>query len=680
MSKINLFLLDDLNNKIGEVNIVKPNSFKDLINVLKSKIKYLPELYEIFIIDKNNNEEIINDEKYNIIDDILFIRKINTNNLDKSIFHINYDKLSESGQEILDEKYSCLLCTIIIKNENPYLCYNCQKLFHEKCLKDWDKNCKKQENDLTCPICRNNLPIEKWNKKLDYEENRKENANLMNKMNLYKIKNNMNNNINLINERKINELKADNTYKSELIQKYEIYINKTLFILNNILNQLNLIVSSIDFENSNNQKNTIKNAQLSYENLEVVNISNLIDERLKNIKYYIQNNYQKEKEFSQIINSLSTKFNLSITEVKELLNVLLENILINNERSNKNNDENSINKDNRIDNKKIGNIQNNNKNTKNDLEIIINQIMQNNIDGDSINFTDKNKRNFSFLNKKKKNFEIYEDNFNNKRPKVNNNEHKNKINLIYITDSNFHYNIFGKTFVENNENNIDLIINGIDSKIVETCKLNKGENEITILIKDKLTNLSCMFENCKTLKNIEELEYLDVKEINDFSCMFKNCSILSDINPLKHWDVSNANNLSCMFEGCEHLLDISPLENWDVSNCIDFSCMFKNCLLLSDISPLKNWNVSNANNLSGMFYECSKISNLYGLHNWNISNVNDLSFMFNNCSNLSDIKSLLFWNISKVTIFYSMFSRCPKLIDLKPISNWNITKEHLGIE
>ena len=160
--------------------------------------------------------------------------------------------------------------------------------------------------------------------------------------------------------------------------------------------------------------------------------------------------------------------------------------------------------------------------------------MQNNIDGDSINFTDKNKRNFSFLNKKKKNFEIYEDNFNNKRPKVNNNEHINKINLIYITDSNFHYNIFGKTFVENNENNIDLIINGIDSKIVETCKLNKGENEITILIKDKLTNLSCMFENCKTLKNIEELEYLDVKEINDFSCMFKNCSILSDINPLKH--------------------------------------------------------------------------------------------------------------------------------------------------
>ena len=44
--------------------------------------------------------------------------------------------------------------------------------------------------------------------------------------------------------------------------------------------------------------------------------------------------------------------------------------------------------------------------------------MQNNINGDSINFTDKNKRNFSFLNKKKKNFEIYENNFNNKRPKV----------------------------------------------------------------------------------------------------------------------------------------------------------------------------------------------------------------------------------------------------------------------
>ena len=39
-------------------------------------------------------------------------------------------KLAESKQDILDEKYNCNICTIIIKKEKPYLCYKCQKIFH----------------------------------------------------------------------------------------------------------------------------------------------------------------------------------------------------------------------------------------------------------------------------------------------------------------------------------------------------------------------------------------------------------------------------------------------------------------------------------------------------------------------------------------------------------------------
>ena len=57
---------------------------------------------------------------------------------------INYKKLPESKQEKLDEKYSCTLCSGIIKKENPNFCYQCQKIFHDKCLKKWDKNLKKK--------------------------------------------------------------------------------------------------------------------------------------------------------------------------------------------------------------------------------------------------------------------------------------------------------------------------------------------------------------------------------------------------------------------------------------------------------------------------------------------------------------------------------------------------------
>ena len=221
MSKISIFLLDDSNNTIREESLIKPKSFQDLKKILKTKLENLQECYEVFIINKNNEEEKINNENYDKIEDILFIRKINKSILGKSIFQINYDNLDETNKEILDEKYNCLLCAIIIKNENPYFCYKCQKLYHVKCLKEWDKNCKAQDNKLTCPNCRNELPIEKRNKKLDYEENREENANLMYKINKYQINNNLNNYINLINEKKIRELKADNIIKSQLIKKYE---------------------------------------------------------------------------------------------------------------------------------------------------------------------------------------------------------------------------------------------------------------------------------------------------------------------------------------------------------------------------------------------------------------------------------------------------------------------------
>ena len=130
MSYIYIILLDKSNITKEEANIIKPNTYKDLLIQINQKLKKIPKNYELYIIDKNNIEiKINNEENYKIIEDILFIREIEKINLNPSIFQINYNKLSESKQEILDEKYNCLLCSIIIKNENLYLCYKCQKFF-----------------------------------------------------------------------------------------------------------------------------------------------------------------------------------------------------------------------------------------------------------------------------------------------------------------------------------------------------------------------------------------------------------------------------------------------------------------------------------------------------------------------------------------------------------------------
>ena len=75
-------------------------------------------------------------------------------------------------------------------------------------------------------------------------------------------------------------------------------------------------------------------------------------------------------------------------------------------------------------------------------------------------------------------------------------KYKNEINIIYKTEKEGIENIFGDKFVENNKNNIELIINGIKNKLINKYKLKKGENNVKIIIKNRITNLEYMFCNC----------------------------------------------------------------------------------------------------------------------------------------------------------------------------------------
>ena len=107
----------------------------------------------------------------------------------------------------------------------------------------------------------------------------------------------------------------------------------------------------------------------------------------------------------------------------------------------------------------------------------------------------------------------------------------------------------------NNKNNLDLIINGEKTKLVSKYKLKKGENNIKLIIKNKIINLSNMFKECKIIKNIDELKYL-TSNCNNFSSMFNECSLLSDIKSLEKWNVSKGSNFSYMFSGCSMFINI----------------------------------------------------------------------------------------------------------------------------
>lgn len=172
VERITVFCLNKSNIIFKEINIEKPKTYEEFLKKIGC-----PQDFILFYIS-NKNEEIIikNNDDYKLSKNILFIRIKNGQNNKKleNSFLIPYNNLPDSLKDKLEEKYNCSICQEFIKKEDPYFCYSCQKIYHINCLKNWDIKNKKQNLKLSCPNCRNELPLDKWKKKLNYEDNRKD--------------------------------------------------------------------------------------------------------------------------------------------------------------------------------------------------------------------------------------------------------------------------------------------------------------------------------------------------------------------------------------------------------------------------------------------------------------------------------------------------------------------------
>ena len=174
MLKLDIYLLDSLNNTIEGITISKPRTYTELEKYISTKIRNLSKNCDKFIYRNKQEVHIDQNYKYKDVNDILFIRdndrnNNNINNMKRSKYDIIMNIIPADKQEKLDLKFNCANCLETIKYENPYLCYKCQKIFHEKCLKEWDDAGKLRDKTFDCPAgCGNQLSIEKWNKKLDY--------------------------------------------------------------------------------------------------------------------------------------------------------------------------------------------------------------------------------------------------------------------------------------------------------------------------------------------------------------------------------------------------------------------------------------------------------------------------------------------------------------------------------
>ena len=556
MSSISVFLLDNSNNFKSKTSMKKPSTYKELINQIKSEFKDMAKNYEIFIIDKQKNDIKINsEEKYKLInDEVIYIRELDKKSFKLSVFGNNFKKLTQSKKQKLEEKFSCILCCTFIKNENPYFCYNCQNIYHEKCLKDWDNKCKSQNKILSCPNCRKELPIEQWKKKLNFDENRNYVANLMNKINEYRNEKNLKKNINVLNDNKINE--------------YKKFMEDTKDIFKAILDKLNSLHILLKLSSNKNLNDLINKYPNNSENLDLKNLSKIINEELEQIIFNLKNN-KKLNIYQRIITNNQTGKNNNNTEKRNSMPIIHEIndkktlIQFNKDKNKNNNISSGKNKEELNDNKNINNI---------DFKKHTSNFQLNYIDHDVVEFENNNNQ---------------------------------ALALKYFVRKKGNYNIFGKEFVQNNKEFIDLIINGKNNPLIDKYELTEGENSITMIMKDNLTNLSYMFSFCDSLRDIKDLKNLNVEYVIDFSYMFCGCASISDFSALQNWNVSRGYNFASMFCNCTKLVDLTPLERWDVSSGIYFQYMFYGCSKLIDLNPLMNWNVSNGVNFVSMFSGCS---------------------------------------------------------------------------
>ena len=177
-------MVDDNLKEIKQFIIQKPKLFEEVKFFIEQNISKNTIILNSLEKDKYELKSQKDYEKASL-NNVLYVRKIESGkeNLAESIFTRNLNKLSESKQDIITEKYSCSICLELIKDENPLLCYICQKIFHHKCLKNWEKQQKEKHLKLSCPNCRNELPLNKWKEKLDFKEMREKDADIMSQMN-----------------------------------------------------------------------------------------------------------------------------------------------------------------------------------------------------------------------------------------------------------------------------------------------------------------------------------------------------------------------------------------------------------------------------------------------------------------------------------------------------------------
>ena len=618
-SNFKIILVDKYLNIIKEYRIPRPKLLEDIKKYLEKSISKNVTILQG--LDIGSNYEIKNQLEYDLYAGReLYVRKNEGENISESIWTRNFNKLSESKKEIISQKYTCSICLELIKNEKPYFCYVCQKIFHYKCLENWEKQQNESDNTLSCPNCRNKLPLKDWKEKRDFEDIRLNDANIMSKMNEGFINNNQY--IEKSNKSfekiliQLNEIytlinSEENQKITDLIRGLNSYVTKPSIddITIEIMEQLELIKKYI--KNNNNNANNKKEIPLEYITKEE-GIHNIFGSK------FVRNNANNVK---LIINGKHTELvdKYPLLKGKNIVKMIIENNVTN-------------------------------------LEEMFSECKSLvNIDG--LKFLDLNNitsiRQLFFGCESLENIKVLE-----------------KLNVSKCGDLSFVF--CGCKLLSD----ISPLENwDVSNCTTFSCIFNSCSSlfDITPLKNWRVSKSIDFFRIFyqTSISDIYALKNWNVSNSKNLSGMFNSCNI-SDINPLKNWNVSNCEDFHGMFYQCHLLSDLRPLQYWDVSNGKNFGHMFSDLSILTDLKPLQNWDISKSESIQCMFYGCTQLYDLKPLRNWNVSNCENFNATFYRLISLKDLSPIKNWNVSKGTNFYAMFGECRSLSDISPLIGWDL--------
>ena len=682
---LSIYFLNKSNTVFKEIIFKKPKTYKDLLEKIQKRVNIKIE-FRLFYLFENKKKFITNEEDYKQTKDIIFFQPLfnsnklvyqkkniynpdinininqsledeNNNNeqnkLNESNFDIYYNQLPDEEQEKIDDKYCCCVCSIIIKKENPYFCYHCQKLIHCECLENWNRQQKEKGNELDCPYCKNKLPLNEWKKKLDYKETMKGEVENINQINEFKSELDL-------KKKNINKLSSYNLSLNIQNLEYYDYIEDILNLIKCALIKISEISLYLKSNNNDDLIHIINKLSLNFDikNVpKIIELKHILYKELEGIREYIK--FNKEKNYNKIKSNLLACKNVRFKINNKNYNNKLKNLLII-----KNNINFKIDKE--IDNHKFQS----KLNICNNINFKIDKSINNNSNQNEININRQD-------SEKKEGISTINNNENEKNSigiDITNKDTNGSMRIIYKkNESNAYIKIFGFNFVKNNKEKCKIIyLNKFYDLMEELEILNSDtkeeEIEIFLIGINNIMDFSYMFANCSSLLLISDLANCKFENITGIHYMFFGCSSLKSVPDISNFNLNNVSDLSYIFSGCSSIKSLPDISNWNTISVTNISNIFSGCRSLELLPSISRWNTRNVSDMSKAFYDCSLLSTLPDISIWNVENVINMSSMFENCSSLSELPELSNWKINNFVDTDRMFDNCkeslhiPKLV------------------